>query len=239
MNPDLQHLIELQQLDDAIARLESEIQSLPLKIAEVEGQLSAHLQAVESWKKQIAENQRGRRKQESDIAALRDKISHYKDQTLAVKTNDAYRALLHEIEFHEADIRKQEDAILAEMIDSEALEKRLREAEQQLVVERAAAQKEIAAARERQREDEEKLDGVRAGRAETQSRLTPDMYAAYERLAKHRKGLAVVAVRDGTCGACHVRLRPQVYSQVRTNQQILRCESCDRILYSSPEPPAE
>ena len=136
MNPDLQTLIELQHLDTAIAELEGEIQSLPWKIAEVESQLSEHIQAVEASKKHLADNQRGRRKREIEIAALRDKISHYKDQTLEVKTNEQYKALLHEVEFHEAAIRKLEDEMLVEMIDSEALEKQLREAERSLAEER-------------------------------------------------------------------------------------------------------
>ena len=43
--------------------------------------------------------------------------------------------------------------------------------------------------------------------------------------------------RDGLCSACHVRLRPQVFQQVRTNGQIIQCDSCQRILYYIPPPP--
>jgi predicted nucleic acid-binding Zn-ribbon protein len=239
MNPNLQHLIELQKLDDVIRELEAEVASLPGRIREIESQLTAHIRQVELDKNALAENQKSRRRREGEIAALRDKISHYKDQSLQVKTNEQYRALLHEIEFQETLIRQTEDQILAEMIESENLEKRLREAEQKLVAERKLAQAEIAAAEQRKREDELKVEEVRARRAETQSRLASDVYTAYERIAKGRKGLAVVPVPDdGTCGACHVLLRPQAFSEVMANDQILTCESCYRILYYSPEPVA-
>src|SRR3989304_8298393 len=142
MNPDLQTLIELQKLDDIIRELDTEVRSLPGKIAQVESQLPEHIRAVEASRKNPEENQRLRRRREKDIVALREKISRLKDQSLEVKTNDQYRALLHEIEFNEDGIRKLEDQILAEMIESEALEKKLRETEQRLAAERVRAQQE-------------------------------------------------------------------------------------------------
>ena len=45
------------------------------------------------------------------------------------------------------------------------------------------------------------------------------------------------ATRDGLCSACHVRLRPQVFQEIRRNDQIIQCFSCNRILYYIPPPP--
>jgi predicted nucleic acid-binding Zn-ribbon protein len=239
MNQDLQTLIELQRLDTAIAELEAEVESLPHRIAQVESTLSEHMAAVEASKARLAENQRGRRKRESDISAHREKISKYKGQVFEVKTNEQYKALLHEIEFHEAEIRKIEDAMLSEMIDSESLEKELREAEKSLAAERTRTEKEIAEARQRQQRDETELRSARAARADVQGRLAIPLYETYERVAKFRKGIGVAEVRDGTCGACHVRLRPQAYADTRMNTQIVICESCGRILYFVAEAAAE
>ena len=129
MNPDLKLLIELQELDSTIEGLSAEIQRLPRKIAEIEGQLATHIQKREADQQALAGNQQAHRKRESEIAALREKISRYRNQMLDVKTNEQYRALLHEIEFHETEIRKLEDEILAEMVASESLEESLRESE--------------------------------------------------------------------------------------------------------------
>jgi len=239
MNQDLQTLIELQRLDTSIAELEAEIESLPRRIAEVESTLAEHVQAVEASKARLAENQRSRRKRENEVSSHREKISRYKDQTLEVKTNEQYKALLHEIEFHEVEIRKLEDAMLTEMIDSESLEKELREAEKSLAAERTRTQQEISEARERQQRDEADLGSARAARANVQGRLSVPLYETYERVAKFRKGIGVAEVRDGTCGACHVRLRPQAYAETRLNTQIVICESCGRILYFVAETAAE
>ena len=239
MNQNLKLLIDLQRFDDTIAALETEIRSLPQRVAELEGTLAEHIQRAEADRQRLADNQRARRKREGDVSLLREKISRYKDQTLEVKTNEQYRALQHEIEFHEAEIRRLEDEILVGMIDSESLEKRLREAEQDLATERAVVQIEVAAAEQKQREDEERLREVLGQRAEIQRSLASDVYDQYERIAKFRKGQAVVVVQDGSCGACYVRLRPQAYNEVMRNEQILSCESCGRILYYALAPVAD
>ena len=61
--------------------------------------------------------------------------------------------------------------------------------------------------------------------------------ALFEHVAKHRKGLAMSEARDGHCMQCHVRLRPQVYNDLRRNEQLIQCESCSRILYFIPAAP--
>jgi len=237
MNPDLKLLIELQRLDSRIGELTMEIHRLPRKIAELESQLSGHIRDVEQGKERLAENQRSRRKREGDITALREKISRYRDQTMEVKTNEQYRALLHEIEFLELEIVKHEEEILQEMIDSEGIEQHLREAEQSLSAERARIEAEIAEARKKKEVDEKEAAVFQAQRQEVRQQLPASVYGRYERIAALRKGWAVAAVGEGTCGACHVMLRPQAFNDVKTNETILTCESCDRILYYAPPPP--
>jgi uncharacterized protein len=237
MNSSLAILIDLQKLDDTIRALESEIQSLPRKIGEIEGTLAVHIAQVEADKARVAENKKSRRKRENDITVYREKISKHKDQTLEVKTNEQYRALLHEIEFHEAAIRKIEDEILAEMIESDSLEQRLRQAEQSLAEERSRAAKEVAAATGRKQQDEQKLAAARLEREQARSQLPDGVYFSYERIFIARKGTAVAPVLDGACAACHVRLRPQAFNDVKTNLEILPCESCGCILYYVPPPP--
>ena len=239
MNPHLAILIDLQQLDTTIRALDTEIKSLPQKIAEIESTLAAHIQKVESDKKRVAENQLGRRKREIEIASLREKISKHKGQMLEVKTNDQYKALLHEIEFHESAIRKLEDEILSEMIESEAIEKELRQAEKSLAEERLRAKGEIEEARSRQQQNDEKLKVTQAQRAQSQSALPSEVIETYERILAGRRGIAVTPVHNGACSACHVRLRPQAYNDVQTNATLLHCESCSCILYYVPPPPSE
>ena len=241
MNPNLENLIELQKLDDVIRELSAEVAGLPRRIAEIESTLSSHIKQVDTDKNALSENQKSRRRREGEIASFRDKISHLKDQSLQVKTNEQYKAMQHEVEFHEKKIREVEDQILSEMVESENLEKRVRAAEATLAEERKRASEEIAVAERRKRDDEQKLSEARTAREIPKKKIPVDIYETYERIARGRKGEAVVGVRDGTCGACHVHLRPQVFSELLTNadtdRQIRTCENCGRILYYIPPSP--
>ena len=62
--------------------------------------------------------------------------------------------------------------------------------------------------------------------------------ALFEHVSRARKGHAMAEARDGHCTACHVRLRPQVFNDVRRGDKLVQCESCTRILYVVPPKPA-
>ena len=57
----------------------------------------------------------------------------------------------------------------------------------------------------------------------------------YEMTFSRRGGLAVVAVRDGTCQGCRMRVPPQLYNQIQRNDQVILCPSCQRMLHWQPE----
>ena len=106
------------------------------------------------------------KKFETAIQDLQGKISKYRDQSLDVKTNDQYKALLHEIQFAESEIRANEDQILELMVNAEAREKQVKAAEAELKAETAEIEKEKAIAREKTAEDEKLLaewNGKRTG----------------------------------------------------------------------------
>ena len=231
MHPDLKRAIELQAVDRQIAQLSAEIAYLPRHIQQIENKLAGAQHQLDSDRQTLADSQRDRRKLEDEIPPLQLKISKYKDQIYEVKTNDQYKALQHEIEFAEGEIRKIEDAILERMIAAEELEARVRKAEGQLARERAAVEKEKTEATARTQANEEALAELRRRREGYCQQISPDVLGFYDTLLRHRKGVAVAEVRDGTCGECNVRLRPQAYQEVRTSDQIQRCENCGRILY--------
>lgn len=230
----------LQQADAEIARLREEIAALPRRVAVIEAKLAGTRAQIEKAKQALAATQSARRKLETEIQDHREKISKYRDQSLAVKTNEQYKALLHEIEFAEQHIRACEDKILEGMVDSEAKEAALKAAEAELRAEQEEIDKETAQARARTAEDERLLEEQNARRDELRAGVTPDVLRHYDRVLHLRKG-AVSEARAQKCVACNVLLRPQTYNEVRSNEQIVACDSCSRILFYDPahEPPPE
>ena len=230
MLPDIQRLIELQQIDREIHRLQDEVAALPRRVAEIEAKLADTKAQVERARATIKADESNRRKLEMDIQALQQKISKYRDQSLDVKTNDQYKALMHEVSFAEQEIRIIEDNILESMLEVEENEKRLKSAEVELKAETAEIEKEKIVARERTAADEKELAGLNLRRDQLRGAIANDILRHYDRVLKLRR-TALAEARDHKCSACQVMLRPQVYNDVRTNEQIIICDSCQRILY--------
>ena len=82
---------------------------------------------------------------------------------------------------------------------------------------------------------EQALDGATAARTELLTQTEPRLVALFEHVMRARKGVAVCAAADGHCTICHVRLRPQVFNTVLRNNEIVQCDSCQRILYYVPK----
>ena len=242
MHPDLKLALDLQAVDKEIARLSAEVAYLPRHIQQIESKLAGAQRQLEADRQALLANQKERRKLEGDVPLYQQKVSKYKGQIFDVKTNEEYKALQHEIEFAEGEIRKIEDKILEKMIVAEELEARVKKTEKQLAGERAEVEKEKAEATARTRADEEALAELTQRREEYRRQMSPEALRIYD--SRTRKGTAVAEVRDGTCGECNVRLRPQAFQEAKTNDQIRQCENCGRILYyvappvpeESPEP---
>lgn len=231
MHSDLKTVIELHQLDSRIAELTAQIEALPSEIQTLEAQLSEFIRAHEDRKQRLAQNHKERRDLESEIQVIQARISKHKDQLYEVKTNEQYRAMLKEIEGEEANVRRIEDQLLEKMLEAEELEKLIKEAASRLDSEKARVAAEVQRLQTLRQADEEERDRLLAQRQQDETTLPPEILELYERVRKARRGLALAEARDGCCTACNVRLRPQVYNEVRTNESIVTCESCSRILY--------
>ncbi len=242
MNSDLQKLIELEKVDREFVRLTEEVAALPKRVDAIEHKLADDKAAVEKAKAAIKSNEAARRHLETDIKGLQEKIAKYRSQSSSVKTNDEYRALMHEVEFAEKEIRVCEDKILDLMVALEAAEKGLKAAEADLKAEAADVEKEKAEARSRTAEDEKLLKGLGEQRVQLRTGVSDSTLAHYDRLMRQRKS-AIAEARDQRCQTCFVLMRPQIWQEVATNEQIITCSSCARILYydpaHQPAPPPE
>lgn len=233
MNPDLAKLIELQQVEGEIARLNEEISALPKRVQAIEAKLADARSRVEGAQAAIKADEVARRKCESEIQGQNERISKLRDQSLAVKTNDQYRALMNEVSFAEQEIRKLEDKILEAMLDVDAKQQQLKTAQQELKEETAEIEQEKAEALAKTADAEARLASARSRQHELRSATVPELLAHYERVAR-RRGTGLAEAREQRCTACQVLLRPQVFNELRQGSSTIQCDSCSRILFYDP-----
>jgi hypothetical protein len=62
------------------------------------------------------------------------------------------------------------------------------------------------------------------------ARLDAKLYVRYQQLVVQRGGLAVVQVYEGTCGGCHLKIQPQLVSEIRRQETLMTCPHCQRML---------
>jgi hypothetical protein len=233
MLPDIEKLLELQTADKEIRRLQDEVAALPKRVAVIEQKLAGTKAQLERAQAAAKGDEANRKKFEANIKDLQGKISKYRDQSLDVKTNEQYKALLHEIEFAETEIRLNEDRILEVMVNVDARDKEVKAAEAELKAETAEIEKEKEDARRVTAEDQKKLSEWNAKRDSLRRGISEDVLRQYERVAKFR-GTGLAEVRDQKCMGCQVMLRPQTYNEVRNGEKVMVCESCSRVYYFNP-----
>jgi len=234
MLPDIEKLLRLQDADKEIKRLQDEVAEFPKRVAVIEQKLAGTKAQLEKAQAAIKSDEAARRKHDTTISDLRGKISKYRDQSLDVKTNEQYKALLHEIQFAEKEIAATEDKILELMVNADARDKEVKAAQAELKAEMAEIEKEKEEARQRTAEDEKLLTEWRGKRNELRDGIDADLLRQYERVSKFR-GSGISEVRDHKCTACQVMLRPQTYNEIRSGLQLVYCDSCQRVLYFDPK----
>src|SRR5580692_4359361 len=175
MLPEIENLLHLQEADKAIRHLQDEIAELPKRVAAIEQKLAATKLQLEKAQTAVKADEAARRKFDTAITDLRGKISKYRDQSLAVKTNEQYKALLQEIQFAEKEIAATEDKILELMVNADARDKEVKAAQAELKAEAAEIEKEKEQARQRTAEDEKLLAEWNAKRAGLRTGVNEDL----------------------------------------------------------------
>jgi len=232
----LKLLVDLQQRDSLILEKRRFIDKVPLRIFEVDEPLKKAKLELENIKKKQEAASRKKREKESELSETQEKIGKMKARISDLKTNKEYQAYQKEIEGCEKGISAIEDVILQLMEEIDAVSKEQKEKEAAV---NAEIQKIDAFKAELDAEaakNERELALLKQERAGMVSRIAPDVYKTYMTiLLDSGDGVAVTTARNELCSGCDMNIPPQLYVEIRKNQEMLQCPQCRRILYVSEE----
>jgi len=243
MHPDLERLITLQRLESERDAARRAIDGMPARREDLDARLAQRAADLDAARQRGSDSGAARRVLEKDLAAVQTRLRRYKDQLMEVKTNKEYTAMQHEIAAAEEEVRKLEDLLLERLMEADELAAEVKAAEAALAAAKGETERERRALDGESARLEAAIAEATTARDRVAAEIDPPALALFETI-RGRRGVAVVEARDGHCSVCHVRLRPQVYNEVRRNEAIIQCESCQRVLYFmhgatlSPPPPA-
>jgi hypothetical protein len=218
-----------------VTSLTAELEGLPLQIEAVERDLAARLAKFDELKNSTRKIEAERKKIDLEVQAKQGAISRYKSQQQQTRKNEEFAALNHEIEHAEKEISALEDSELELM---EAYDKGLASV--------AAAQKELLLFQDKAKHKKADLEkraatvaaeliGAEEKQAAAEKTVPEDVLPRYRRILKSKKDVAIVPVRGGACGGCHMKLTPQTVLTARAAEHLVSCDNCGRLVYWSEE----
>lgn len=231
MKSELEKLIALQELDIKIREIEKDIANIPNQQADIESQFNAFAAEYLDKKTRLETTKREQRQAELDLKELEERLEKYKRDLMRVRNEREYSTVLREIDVTKKAISALETQTLEKLELIEQLEQEIAALTPEIEIKRREFDAQIAQCASRLQQLQAELAAWRQQRQELVNEIPADLLARYDRLSQLRDGLALAEVRDGSCTACFMTIRPQAYADVRKGDQILACDNCSRILY--------
>ena len=227
----LQNLYELQRIDTEIDKIKTLRGELPLEVQDLEDEIAGLETRIENLKVELGELDKTSSTRKMDIKKAEEAIKKYSEQLDNVRNNREYDALSKEIEFQKLEIELQEKRIREAQkakAEKEALMEESKKRYEDKVSDLEAKKGELNDIINETHKDEESLQTKSEELAAT---IDERLLTAYRRIRSNaRNGLAVVTVDRDACGGCFNKIPPQRQLDIRSRKKIIVCEYCGRIL---------
>jgi len=231
----LNTLVNLQEIDSQIINLRQKLDTYPLEIKKIDKLIEEIEKKFENEKNKLTNLEKKRKDKEREIADINEKIKKLKEKTSQIKTNKEYQALLKEIETFEENVKKEEENLLLILYDYDETKKLLEESKKDFDEEKKKIELKKKEIEREIQLTHERIDQLKENRKKLVNLLPKEMYNEYMELMKKHKGLAVAEVKNSVCQGCFLHIPPQLYVEIKLNQQLHYCPQCGRILFYRKE----
>ena len=232
MLDDIRALLLLQDRDRRLLVLDEDLKKLPRDEERARSKLAGDEAAVKQAHEALMAAELVVKKHEMDAQTRRTTVVRLKQQQFETRKNEEFQALAHEITRYEKDLDELETKELMAMEEVDRLRGIQTEAAKALAQTRTVVDEDLAQVAVRGERIRTERAEVVAERERIAGEAPDELMPLYERLMKSKNGLAVVALEDGKCQGCHMKVIPSTAVAVQGGKELTRCENCGRILYS-------
>lgn len=231
----LRKLVALQKIDAEVYEFKREIKEQPALIEDIRTKYEKKRVRYDELVVRAQNIERARKAKELDLKSKEQDIVKANAALMMLKTNKEYQAKLFEIENIKADKSIFEDEILrsfdetAKVTDEMVKEKAVLDEEEKKYL---AEKEKVDAAVKVLLDKVATFEGQRSAACEGIDKAT---LAMYERLLENRMGSAMVPIVNDSCGGCFMKQTAQMMNKLKISDEIVRCETCARILYLESE----
>ena len=233
MQAELEQLLVLQDRQQKIKQIQTEIKNLPQQRQNLEAQLAASAAALAALKHKGQHLEMDRKKLELDAGTRQESITRLKTQQYETRKNDEFRAMGNEIERYEKEIRAIEDQELELMDQADKLKIEIGAEDKKASGARESIARQMTDLEEKAKTLETRLTELTAERTEAAGKIDEDLLGRFERLFASKGDAAIVSLEHEVCTGCHMKVTPQTSHRVKNGKEIVTCEQCGRILYAA------
>lgn len=232
-------LIHLQEQDKVLDGVKTALDKIPADIQAIQKLIESEKSKLNETKAKANQLQLAKKEKESQLQQKEDAARKHGEELNKVKTNDAYKALLHEIDKAKADASDIETAILTIMEEMDQAVKDEKDISAQIKEHEVRRQKEIEALRAQEAELKTKFEHEKSKRDAMTPGIPAEAMKQYDYLRRRKPGgEALSKIKGNLCGSCRIALPPQAILEVAKNR-LVTCESCQRILYQDAALPEQ
>ncbi len=231
MLSEIESLLVLQDRDQRILKLETDLKRIPVDKARAEQRLASDLASVAAAKSAIQENEMAIKSIELDIGVRKGTLARLKVQQYETKKNDEFTALGNEIIRYTEEVDNYETSELELMEKADTLSAIQDKAKAALSLTQGRVDEEIELLAQRLIECQKQKEEVATERKSLASGIDEELVSLYDRLMKSKGGDAAVSAGTGQCSGCHMKLIPSTMISVQAAKEVTQCENCGRILY--------
>ena len=230
MQKTLYSLIELQEIDLKLDRVEEEKGDLPAIVDRLKQTLEEKERLLEEQKGRIKKLKVETKTLEIELSAQQEQLKKYESQLYQVKTNREYDAIANETENVKKKNQELEDRIIENTEESENLIKSNEELESEIDNLKREFEENSEELKEKISASSEEENLLKQEREIVKNKLTSQQINSYRRIRDAKRGMALAYCNGGVCSGCYSFIPPQKVVEIRSMKRLFQCESCGRIL---------